>query len=315
MHQSGGLEALPRRRLWVVRFDDRAVRWIERVLGPDATVVRARRMRGGISSIVHEVSVRRAHGLEHVVLRRTPLDDEVVGHDPAGETRREAGMLQRLNGRAFAPAVLGHDFSGDECGVPSMLMTRLPGRPTVAPTDVTAWIDGLTTAVRMIKALRDNSDELGRFQPWFSLDFEPPVWCRAPSLWADVAKDLKTSLPRVYGPDQLVHRDLHPGNVLFHRGKLSGIVDWTHACRGPVEADVSRCRVEVAILAGMDAADLFLTNCADMIESYDRRWDALVALELAPWIEGLTEFNRLGASLDVASIARTCDDLVIAAAG
>ena len=46
-------------------------------------------------------------------------------------------------------------------------------------------------------------------------------------------------------PEVLVHRDYHPGNVLWRRSKISGVVDWQAACTGPAVADVAHCRVNL----------------------------------------------------------------------
>jgi len=110
-----------------------------------------------------------------------------------------------------------------------------------------------------------------------------------------------------------VHRDLHPGNVLVHDGRFSGIVDWVHGCRGPIEVDVSRCRVEVAVIAGLDAADDFLARCGVPPGGYDRRWDLSVALELAPWAATLLGFNAVGAQLTPEDIHDRLDGIVLEA--
>jgi len=54
----------------------------------------------------------------------------------------------------------------------------------------------------------------------------------------------------------LLHRDFHPGNVLWRRGTVSGMVDWQGACTGPAAADVAHCRVNL-LTFGIDAAEHF----------------------------------------------------------
>jgi aminoglycoside phosphotransferase (APT) family kinase protein len=73
-----------------------------------------------------------------------------------------------------------------------------------------------------------------------------------------------------------LHRDYHPGNVLWSGGEISGIVDWVSGCIGPPEVDVAHCRANLAVLAGdPEAADRFLelwqsvTGCRD----YHPYWD------------------------------------------
>jgi hypothetical protein len=42
-----------------------------------------------------------------------------------------------------------------------------------------------------------------------------------------------------------VHRDFHPGNLLWSRGHLSGVVDWQSACLGPASIDPGHCRLNM----------------------------------------------------------------------
>ena len=300
-----------------MRFDGRARGWIEQALGPRCTVVRARRLHGGVSSIVHDVTVSHASDSRrsHVVLRRTPRKSDVAGHDPVAEVANEALALTRLHGRALAPWPIAYDLTGEACGAVSLLQTRLVGRPVLVPADVRAWVGQLAIAVREVRDVDDDLTGLQTFRPWFEPGVaSAPTWSRARSAWTDLHDELLRSLPPG-GPHGVVHRDLHPGNVLFRRDRLSGIVDWTHMGRGPAEVDVSRCRVEIALLAGIDAADAFLHECRDVVPTYDLRWDALVVLELAPWLPRLLEGIRFGASVTLASMQHACDALVIAAAG
>jgi aminoglycoside phosphotransferase (APT) family kinase protein len=100
---------------------------------------------------------------------------------------------------------------------------------------------------------------------------------------------------------------------LLHRGRFSGIVDWTQASVGPPEVDVSRARVEIAMLTDRAVADAFLqqTGCA---ATYDPLWDALVACELGPWSHEMLVFNDLGARLTLDGVRTTLDAFVEAAA-
>jgi len=76
----------------VVRSLRSAVRWIGDQLGPGARVVRARPLRGGIASVVHDVTVARAGSKFHVVIRRYPgCSDEA-----ARLVAQEAEILQGL---------------------------------------------------------------------------------------------------------------------------------------------------------------------------------------------------------------------------
>lgn len=53
-----------------------------------------------------------------------------------------------------------------------------------------------------------------------------------------------------------IHRDFYPGNVLWHRRTVSGLVDWEAASVGPRSMDVAHCRINL-LYDGLDAADIF----------------------------------------------------------
>lgn len=292
-----------------MRLDGRTRAWVERELGPGARVGRVRRMVGGVSSVVQEVTVHIDGTTRRVVLRRVVPVPEAEGHDPRAEAEREARSLAALDGRALAPRLLAADPAAEACAVPTVMTTRRPGRPMVAPRHPQQWIGEMAEAVRAVHAIGTAWSGLPDLTPWIHTP-HPPPWSRRPEAWTQALAEISSRLPPG-GPARLVHRDLHPGNILLHRGRLSGIVDWEQACCGPIEADISRCRVQVACLADRDAADDLLDQLADLSTAYDRRWDALVALELGPWAHDLLTFNRLGAELTLGGIRSTLDDLVI----
>jgi aminoglycoside phosphotransferase (APT) family kinase protein len=97
------------------------------------------------------------------------------------------------------------------------------------------------------------------YQTWgLEGELAPPRRSTQPEVWARAIAIARAPVP-AYEP-VLCHRDFHPGNVLWHHGELSGIVDWTHACTGPVAADVAHCRVNLALLFGLEVADEFASR-------------------------------------------------------
>jgi aminoglycoside phosphotransferase (APT) family kinase protein len=51
-----------------------------------------------------------------------------------------------------------------------------------------------------------------------------------------------------------LHRDFHPGNVLFADGTVTGVVDWVETSWGPADLDVAHCGTGLALLHGSTAA-------------------------------------------------------------
>jgi aminoglycoside phosphotransferase (APT) family kinase protein len=72
-----------------------------------------------------------------------------------------------------------------------------------------------------------------------------------------------------------IHRDYHPTNVLWHKGAVSGVVDWINACRGPAGVDVAHCRTDLAQMCGPAAADQFLDAYREVAHgfAYNPYWD------------------------------------------
>ena len=258
---------------WRKLLPDPVAGWVADELG-DVTYVRERT--GGVGSRVHEVEAR---GRRYVV-RVVPHRPDVPGHDPAAEVANEARALEATRGLALAPDLVAADPVGEHAGVAASIQTCLPGEVDVVRLDV----ELLAEAVAAVQGI--DATGLPPFDPWADVD-----------------------VPPTDGAPGLVHRDLHPGNVLVAGGRLTGLVDWVHARCGPVEVDVSRCRVEVALLAGVVAADAFLERCRPLVPRYDRAWDALVVAELRPWAHTLLAFNDLGARLTPEGIEATLDAL------
>ncbi len=302
-----------------MRFDRAAKDWVERTCGPGATVVSSRRLHGGLSSSVHELRVDTRSGHHLLVLRRIDPEDNP---DARAEIISEGRILSALENR-LVPRLLASDPSGEACGYPASVQTRLPGRPTLSPVLLDRWISGLAEAVRTVHGAMVAPTilrELPPFRPWLPVDDAPPSWSRDPAAWSEartrVCARWPPNAPVVSGEASgfaLIHRDLHPANVLFDNGELSGIVDWTNASVGPVEVDISRCRVQAALLVGDAPAWELVRHCESICERYDPIWDAMVALEIAPWLGDIAAaFRALGTDVRVASLRRSLDAIVVA---
>jgi aminoglycoside phosphotransferase (APT) family kinase protein len=277
----------------------------------------SRRMAGGAVAVTEELIVVDESGRERpVVLQRVPRSTNFPDHDPIAEVTAEVEAMRRRARDPLTPDVIDADADGARCGVPAVLVSRLPGTPVLAPDDVDRWLDGLVDAIATVRRVGMRVDGLPLYRPWFEPDDPPPVWSADPGAWTRRRDQLVRDLPPGGAPG-MVHRDLHPGNVLFDRGRLSGIVDWPHAAVGPIEIDVSRCRVEAAMMAGIEAADGLLSRCGAVgvdAGAYDRSWDAVVALELGRVIDRVAEgFIAAGARRSVDDMRSTLDELVLAA--
>lgn len=64
-------------------------------------------------------------------------------------------------------------------------------------------------------------------------------------IWQEVEQELGAVYARL--PEQLIHRDLHPANMLFDAGKLTGFVDFEMVVRGPRVFDLCYCGTSLLV--------------------------------------------------------------------
>jgi aminoglycoside phosphotransferase (APT) family kinase protein len=230
--------------------EDRA--WAGRALG--GRVVSARRLKGGISAQTLLVVAERPDGSrDRVVLRR--LSDDWIAAEPDIVTR-EAALLDELERRAIpAPKHVAHD----PCG--PLLMTFEPGRVIHLPKDSVTFTRRLVDALVHIHAggppsspgHRDQEARLDAHLQEESprrngVDVDPVLWSHVRRLWPSIERR----------PPTLIHDDYHPGNVLWHRDRISAIVDWTVPGIGQAAADACYLRLDVSLVRGLEAGDAVL---------------------------------------------------------
>lgn len=224
--------------------------WIQRCLGQPVAAVS--RMAGASSTAVHAI---RLESGDRVVLRRYVwpgyLEDE-----PTAPTREVEALRFAAAAGLPAPDVLAADPSGAVVGdsVPALLMSRLDGHAVAVPD-----LDRLAEAAAMVHSV-DASGYGHDYFRWYQRETHRPMpdGTDRPELWEAAAEAWRDDMPSL--DDGLCHRDFHPGNVLWSRGKLTGIVDWANGCRGPWGADIAHCRENLIVLSGWDAADTFQTS-------------------------------------------------------
>ena len=94
-----------------------------------------------------------------------------------------------------------------------------------------------------------------------------------------------------------MHRDYHPGNVLWVGTEISGIIDWTGACWGPPAADLGHLRVNLAADHGVAQADAATRAYLAAGGRLENRvyWDIRMLLD---WLPDLDEAYASGVGLD-----------------
>ena len=250
-----------------------ALAWAEAMLG--AVVLRVRALKGGSSSAVHalRVSSRSDQDGEHTVILRRYILPELNAEEP-DIAKREARALQFLDATAVVtPRLIAVDANGTDAGAPTVLMSRVPGRVDWSPDDLDTWLRDLAGVLPDLHATPLTfGHRIADFRPYAPESWEPPDWMRQRALWEralEVFRGPPLDPERVF-----IHRDYHPGNVLWRRGRVTGVVDWQAASIGPPSADVAWCRANLIGRFGLDIADRFT-----------RMWEVISGRTYHPWAE------------------------------
>ena len=260
------------------------LRWVTEAVGARSKVTSIRKLLGGASSAMHAVNIDDARGHRHrLVLRRFIRSDWLAREPDLAE--REASVLQLLQGSDVpAPELVAVDSTGKVCDVPALLMTRLPGRVEFAPIDTTSWLTKMAAALPPIHAVIMIGYAVQPYQTYNKpSELKPPAWSKEVDAWESIFRLLAGPAPET--PHCFIHRDYHPGNVLWSRNRLTGIVDWTNASIGPPGIDVGHCRLNLVQLHGVGIADRFLDiyrRQAGGDADYHPYWDAITAIEFLP---------------------------------
>ena len=258
-------------------------------LEPGGTITRVRRLKGGLEASTHRVVlVSPAGNRRAIVVRR--FNDSFHWYDPARLPKEEA-TLRSLEATAVrAPRVLDVDLEGRWFGTPSMVVTCLPGG--TAPSS--RWVDWSASLVDAMAAMHAVEPAVDA-EPWLTgWQRDEPPQSRAGDPWLDrVWPVIQENVGELAasGGDALVHHDLHPGNAVWSRGRVSGIVDWPMAGRGYPAYDRAYLRLDVSLCLGLEAGDAIAARF-DAVDS--PAWDLVVGLRADPdlWV---TSYVELGA--------------------
>ena len=217
-----------------------------------------------------------------LVLRRF-TDKQWLKLEPDLVAHEAAALAWASNANLPVPTLVAFDSDGEESGTPATLTTKLPGSPQLRPDDMSDWLSEMAAAAFEIHRLDADGFPwtYRRFNAGTTLDV--PRWSRKPDAWAKAIDIVHADPPSAR--ECFIHRDFHPSNVLWHDGKVSGVVDWVNACKGPVGIDIAWCRHNLANLYSIEVADDFLeaySRVAGLEFTYDPYWDVMTAVELLP---------------------------------
>ncbi len=244
---------------------------VEPLLGHSPTSARV--LQGGLTSTVWWCET--ASGQPVVVKQLAEL------HDAGALWEGEILAMNAID-RPDVPAVVGHN---DVTRI--IVMTALPGDRLATATDLRPRLGAL--AAWMTELHAGPTPALQPWRRWGPDAARRPAQTSRPELWDQFAAAYAAiDAPPWNEPAHtcLLHRDLHPLNVLWDNNEIAAVVDWANACIGHPYADLAHLRWNLAVLVDQEAADdvveLYRQH-GGLGESYDPRWD-------------LQEVNSLGDS-------------------
>jgi aminoglycoside phosphotransferase (APT) family kinase protein len=189
-------------------------------------------------------------------------------------------------------------------------MSRVPGRPECAPRDLSDYLRQLAQTLADLHSLstvgldflpnqRDMVNRSLGSPKETDAPLQQAVWAAALAAWPIASQ----SPQRV-----LVHGDYWPGNMLWRRGRLVGVVDWEQPRLGEPTKDIATCRGDLWVLFGQAAADEFLDRyvAAGGQPVNDLRfWQLLISTwavpEMPEWAVGYRVLGRPDLTADVAT--------------
>lgn len=228
--------------------------WVSRHLEAGERVVGSEVLHGGVTAEMRRLTIGTRDGRTRDLVLRTFVD---FAHAEDG-LHREAGGLGLLVGSGVpAPGLIAVDPTGAYCEYPSLLMTHLAGRTVLADEGVATRVPMLARQLVAIHALRP-AERPKEYVALTTADTVVTPKGADAAVWAAAIDVIRGPAPPYEG--RFLHRDFHPGNVLFEvdppgrtdptGARISGVVDWATTSWGPADLDVAHCSTNLALLHG-----------------------------------------------------------------
>lgn len=185
-----------------------------------------------------------------------------------GAVRMEYELLQLMSSHGLPvskPVFL--DEKGGIFGTPSLMMEYLPG-------DVDFYMETIPDRPNKVAMLLSKIHAIGLNEidpvqvPELSLTFsrlcgEDPETPDEELNETVIRAVLKRHWPpRASNAPVLLHGDYWNGNILWHGGEISGVIDWEDAWIGEPLLDIAGTRVDLAYTFGIELADRFTQEYA-----------------------------------------------------
>lgn len=191
------------------------------------------------------------------------LVDEPVDAPRCAAASYHAMLLARAHG-VPVPEPIYLDETGSVLGAPGIVTRFVEGKQWSDRLDPVAWAATFARILLKIHDINPGPEDRkllldGNHESMYFLRADQPK-SKAGHPLSDVIYDTVTayrpSVPQV--TTSLVHLDYWPGNVLWHEGQVTAILDWDFASYGDPALDVAYFRMDMHLRGIKEAAEPFL---------------------------------------------------------
>lgn len=233
-------------------------------LEPAGRLLSIRRLKGGLGATMHVLDIEMAGGGKRKVTLRRLIAGYTNG-TPEGARLDFARLALVEKAGIPAPRPLLLDAEGEYLGVPTLVLSFIPGNSRHQPLKRDRWVGELAAAAAQIHAVKPDRFDLS-FLPVFDeallerrLDREAARVKEGDELAREALAVLREGAVRIeWLPRCLVHDDFWPGNTIWHRGHLVAVIDWGESLLGDRRMDVALCQTELAFTIDLVTADAFV---------------------------------------------------------
>jgi aminoglycoside phosphotransferase (APT) family kinase protein len=216
-----------------------ALEWVKTTMRTDVAGWTV--LRGGLSSAMYrlDLSDRAAPPL----VLRCYVRPDVNQEEPDLAAREAAALDVAARSELPTPELVAVDPDGLAAGVPLVLMSWLPGTIVWDPVAPSRWLARMAELLPGIHNAGPVGERVGSYFNYDQRSYAPPEWATDPGVWE---RAVGVFLGPVLDHERcFIHRDFHPGNLLWKRGRVTGVIDWQSACVGPPSADIGHCRANL----------------------------------------------------------------------
>jgi aminoglycoside phosphotransferase (APT) family kinase protein len=211
--------------------------------------------------------------------------------DPARATADFHGLRIARRHGIPAPEPIYLDATGELLGWPGLVSGCVEGQQIARPKDPVAWSKDLARLLLRIHTIGLDTDDRSYLYDgndlglYFLSDHWPEKMAGHPlsDEIYDAVRELRHDLCET--PAVFLHMDYWPGNILWHEGRISAVLDWDAASFGDPALDVGYFRMNMYLRGLKEAADPFLA-CYEAEAGPVRNlgcWELACAARPLPW--------------------------------